>query len=209
MTNSPDISIIIPCYNSAPYLRNCLDSVLTQTINLHHLQLIIINDASTDSTADILSEYESKYPHEILLLNLSENQGQGYARNLALTYASGTYILYVDADDLIAPYSIELLLNHATLLQCDILEFCFTRNYNDLTNLSTAFTINPSTQFQHLHSLNFFVAVVSNMALYVTNYTCELFYKIMISEMPNILYMKTLCFPNFLACISIVMPIYQ
>lgn len=144
MTNSPDISIIIPCYNSAPYLRNCLDSVLTQTINLHHLQLIIINDASTDSTADILSEYESRYPHEILLLNLSENQGQGYARNLALTYASGTYILYVDADDLIAPYSIELLLNHATLLQCDILEFCFTRNYNDLTNLSTAFTINPS-----------------------------------------------------------------
>lgn len=144
MTNTPDISIIIPCYNSAPYLRSCLNSILTQTVNLHRLQLILVNDASTDSTSDILSEYESSYPHEILVLTLSKNQGQGYARNLALTYASGTYILYVDADDLIAPYSIELLLKHANILQCDILEFDFTRNYNALTNIQTALTVPPS-----------------------------------------------------------------
>ena len=108
MSTIPEISVIIPCYNSAPYIRNCLDSILNQTIGLWRMQLILVNDASTDETLDILSEYESRFPEQILLLSLSENQGQGYARNLALSYAAGTYVLYVDADDMIAPYAIEL-----------------------------------------------------------------------------------------------------
>ena len=139
MATIPDISIIIPCYNSAPFLRNCLDSILEQTIGLHRLQLILIDDASTDTTPDILSEYESRYPDQILLLSLYENQGQGYARNLALSYATGTYILYVDADDMIAPYAIELLEKSASFSHCDVLEFNFTRSHCSWTDSATAF----------------------------------------------------------------------
>lgn len=169
MSTIPEISVIIPCYNSAPYIRNCLDSILNQTIGLWRMQLILVNDASTDETLDILSEYESRFPEQILLLSLSENQGQGYARNLALSYAAGTYVLYVDADDMIAPYAIELLEKNASFHHCDVLEFDFTRNCCAWTDSDAAFAtdsfvrdVTSSTSRQLFCSCGFKYGIICN-----------------------------------------------
>lgn len=145
MNNHPDITIIVPCYNAAPYLAECIDSLKSQTIGMERLQFIFVDDASTDSTLDILKCLESALPEQVLLLALPENQGQGYARNLALSYAVGAYVLYVDADDTIADYAAELLFPQAQALQCDVLEFDFFRQQQPWLSTAAAFETAPST----------------------------------------------------------------
>lgn len=145
MNNQPDITIIVPCYNAATFLPACIGSLKSQTIGMERLQLIFIDDASSDSTLDILKCLESALPEQVLLLALPENQGQGYARNLALSYALGTYVLYVDADDTIADYAAELLFQHAQALQCDVLEFDFFRQKRPWPSAAAAFEAAPST----------------------------------------------------------------
>lgn len=145
MKNPSDITIIIPCHNAAPYLPACIDSLKAQTLGMDRLQIIFIDDASTDSTPDILSNFETRFPDQTLLLSLDQNQGQGYARNLALTYAIGTYVLYVDADDAIADYTAELLLKHAHSSQSDILEFDFFRQEQPWFPKSEAFLASLSS----------------------------------------------------------------
>lgn len=135
----PDISIIIPCYNAAEYLPACIDSLKNQTIGLANLEFIFVDDASSDNTFTILSNFEADFPNQTILLPLLQNQGQGFARNLALSYANGKYILYVDADDTLAPYALELLLGHAHKLNCDMLEFDFIRTEQSWLNKSDAF----------------------------------------------------------------------
>lgn len=99
-TASPKISVIIPVYNVEPYLRQCLDSVVNQT--LKELQIICINDGSTDSSLEILREYEKNDPRVIVIDQ--ENKGGAAARNAGLDISEGEYISFVDADD----YYIEL-----------------------------------------------------------------------------------------------------
>lgn len=88
------VSIIIPIYNSEKYLKRCLDSVLEQ--NYSNIEIILINDGSTDKSIDIIKSYLS-HP-KIILLN-QENQGQSIARNNGIKIASGKYITFLDSDD--------------------------------------------------------------------------------------------------------------
>ncbi len=89
------ISVIIPVYNVEKYLRRCLDSVINQTFR--DLEIICVNDGSTDGSAEILEEYKSK-DARIILLN-QENLGLSAARNTGLKIAKGEYIGFVDSDD--------------------------------------------------------------------------------------------------------------
>lgn len=101
-----DISVIIPVYNVAKYLRDCLDSVVTQ--KSVEIEIICIDDASTDTSLSILLEYASKYKNIIVLQNES-NAGLSYARNRGLEVASGKYIYFLDSDDMIKPESLSEL----------------------------------------------------------------------------------------------------
>jgi len=103
------ISIIIPCYNCENTIDYCLNAVITQTIGIQNLEIILINDASTDSTLSKLYEYEKKYPDTILVINCTENGRQGTARNIGLSYATGEYVAYVDDDDVMEQNMYELL----------------------------------------------------------------------------------------------------
>lgn len=96
----PTISFIIPVYNTEKYLPICLDSVLNQTEQ--SMEVICINDASKDSSKDILKYYEAVYKNKLKVITLEENKGLSYARNIGLKYAQGKYISYVDSDDIIA-----------------------------------------------------------------------------------------------------------
>lgn len=98
------VSVIIPCFNATKYLPKCFMSLVQQTIGIDQIELIFVDDASTDEDAtwNMLQEFERAYPESIMILKLEENMRQGGARNVALQYATGEYIAFVDADDFVA-----------------------------------------------------------------------------------------------------------
>lgn len=94
-----DISVIIPCYNVAAYIDRCLTTITSQTIGINSLEIICIDDASTDDTWQCLQVWEQRYPDQIILIHCDENGKQGTARNIGLQYASAEWIAFVDSDD--------------------------------------------------------------------------------------------------------------
>lgn len=88
-------SIIIPCYNTAPYLKKCLESIIRQTYQ--NWEIIAVNDGSTDNTLDILKDYSEK-DNRIKVIN-QENKGVSAARNKAIEAAKGEYLIFIDSDD--------------------------------------------------------------------------------------------------------------
>ena len=103
--NTPLISIVIPVYNVKKYLRQCVDSVLNQTYN--NLQIILIDDGSTDESPKICDIYAERYSRFKVIHQ--ENHGAVYARNIGIDNAEGKYITFVDADDWIEFNMIEQL----------------------------------------------------------------------------------------------------
>lgn len=91
------ITVIVPCYNVEKYVRKCLDSILNQTYK--NLEIIVIDDCSTDNTRDILDEYASK--PNIKYLKNEKNRGLAYTRNFGTKMASGAFIGFIDSDDFI------------------------------------------------------------------------------------------------------------
>lgn len=92
------VSIIIPVYNSGKYLRKCLDSVCCQT--LQDIEIICVNDCSSDNSLDILQEY-AQFDNRIKIINFEQNKGVSAARNAGLEIAKGEYLGFVDSDDYI------------------------------------------------------------------------------------------------------------
>lgn len=110
------ISVIIPVYNVETYLRKCLDSVVNQT--LKEIEIIIINDGSTDNSLQIIEEYAAK-DDRIKVINQA-NQGQSAARNRGIEIAQGEYIGFVDSDDWIDLDFYEKLYERAKAYDADI-----------------------------------------------------------------------------------------
>lgn len=98
MTN-PIISIIVPVYNAQNYIEKCINSILNQ--DMENYEVIVINDNSTDSTAEILKKYAKD--KKIVLINNEENLGAGESRNKGILFARGKYIGFVDNDDWVEP----------------------------------------------------------------------------------------------------------
>lgn len=111
------VSIIMPVYNVARYLRQCLDSVVTQT--LQDIEIIAVNDGSTDDCLNILEEYQNQYP-QLMKVYSTENRGVSHARNYGMEKAVGEYIQFVDSDDFIENDMCEKLYNKAIKDQNDL-----------------------------------------------------------------------------------------
>lgn len=90
------VSVIVPVYNVENYLERCLESLVNQT--LEDIEIIVVNDGSTDNSQNIIDRYKKAYPKKIVSLR-KKNGGLGDARNYGLKYASGEYIGFVDSDD--------------------------------------------------------------------------------------------------------------
>lgn len=104
------LSIVTPAYNVEQYIENCLDSIFCQQIETDQLEVIVINDGSTDGTESIIKKYAAL--HTNLIYIYQENQGQSVARNNGLKKATGDLIWYVDSDDAITENSIKTIFSY-------------------------------------------------------------------------------------------------
>ena len=95
----PTLSVIVPVYNQVPYLRRCLDSLLAQ--NYQDLEIICVNDGSTDDSQSILEEYAARDPR--IRIVVKENGGLSSARNAGMKVMRGKYVSYIDSDDYVHP----------------------------------------------------------------------------------------------------------
>lgn len=111
------VSIIIPVYNSEKYLKNCINSVLNQTIK--NVEIIMINDNSTDGSIDIIKDYVNLHDN-IKLIDKSINNGVSSARNDAIRIANGKYLLFIDSDDWLEKDMVENLYKKAIETDSDI-----------------------------------------------------------------------------------------
>lgn len=121
----PLVSIIVPIYNVEKYLRQCLESLISQT--LQNIEIICVNDASPDGSLTILREYEAK-DERIIVIDLKKNVCLGGARNRGIYKARAEYITFVDSDDWVTKDMCEKLYesamsNDADIVSCDYYEY--------------------------------------------------------------------------------------
>lgn len=110
------VSVIVPVYNGKKYINKCINSILRQTFK--DIEIILVDDGSTDNTLNILKEYEKRFQNVKVISSI--NLGAGGARNIGLDASHGEYILFVDADDFLREDMIEVLYKNAVSNDADI-----------------------------------------------------------------------------------------
>lgn len=126
-TKKPKVSILVPCYNVEKYLGECLNSIIAQTLD--DIEIICINDGSTDSTLDIIKDY-AKRDKRIVIID-KENEGYGKSMNRGLDAATGEYVGIVESDDWVEPDAFETLYNAAKKNKADMVKADFVFFDND------------------------------------------------------------------------------
>ncbi|MGF0071745.1 glycosyltransferase family 2 protein [Streptococcus orisratti] len=121
------ITVCVPVYNSSIYLKDCLESIRNQTFT--DLEIICVDDGSTDNSLEILKEYE-RMDSRIQLIVQERNMGVGVARNIAIDRASGKFMSFIDSDDFIEPEMFEELYNKAIEKDAEI-AICDVNLYTD------------------------------------------------------------------------------
>ena len=121
------VSVIVPVYNTKDYLKQCLDSLVAQT--LEDLEILVVDDGSTDGSTEIIRGYAECYPERIRAF-FQKNGGQSSARNYALRYAKGQYIGFVDSDDWVELNMYETMLAKAEEEDLDIVICGLDENFS-------------------------------------------------------------------------------
>ena len=127
MKPTPKVSIIVPVYNVAPYLHQCMDSLIDQTYR--NIEIICVDDGSTDASGEILDQY-AKTDDRVLAIHTT-NAGVASARNTALSYAAGEYITFVDGDDWIDIAACERAVLHAEAQHADLVLWPYIREFSN------------------------------------------------------------------------------
>ena len=133
------ISVIVPVYNAEKYLQKCLDSILEQTYQ--NLEIIIINDGSTDNSGQICQEYE-KQDDRIIYIE-KQNSGVSDTRNAGMDRMTGTYVTFVDSDDWLEPNYVKFLYEKVIEYQADIV----VGNYTSFNESNSVFYFHISTDY--------------------------------------------------------------
>ena len=132
------VTVVIPVFNSGAFLSRCLDSVLQQS--LREIEVICVNDCSSDQSTEILAEYQAK-DGRVCVVHNAENMGAGRCRNVGLNRAHGEYLLFLDSDDWLFPDGLEKVWATAHRRRADILR-CRALDYDNQTGKSSRSTHN-------------------------------------------------------------------
>ena len=125
------VSIIIPVYNTSEYLHQCLDSAVNQT--LKEIEIIVIDDASTDNSLEIIRQYE-RQNDRIRVIAFEENRGNGFGRNEAIRQATGIYLMFLDSDDWLETNAAEMMYGKAVAHHHDIVMCGYTWHLANIQN---------------------------------------------------------------------------
>lgn len=160
----------MPIFNVEKYIERSLKSVLNQTMDLTDIEVIMVDDCSTDGTKDIVKKYETKYPNFKAIYLKKNSGGASIPRNAGLKIASGKYIMFLDPDDEFAKDMCEILYNkikksHVNIVKCnhklispdDVkIEYQFDKNIQEVViNCKTEFPPNTSSVCNAIHDRNF------------------------------------------------------
>lgn len=100
------IAVVMPAYNTEKYISKALDSLINQSLDFKkNIQVIIVNDASSDNTRQIAEKYQRSYPKNITLINNESNQGPGYSRNVGLRQVNAEFVNFLDSDDYVSKHA--------------------------------------------------------------------------------------------------------
>ncbi|MFE6195363.1 glycosyltransferase family 2 protein [Streptomyces sp. NPDC057838] len=116
----PDVSVIIGAYEAMPYLIECLSSVEAQTIGPERIEVIAVDDGSTDGTGEYLEEFAERTPLHVLVIRQENSGGPSGPRNVGLGKASGRYVFFLDADDRLGPEALERMVAMADRAGTDV-----------------------------------------------------------------------------------------
>lgn len=139
------VSVIIPCYNSGQFITVCLDSIPKRD----DIEIICINDGSTDNTLNKLKEYKKLCYPNLIIINYSTNKGVSYARNKGLNKAIGDYILCIDSDDTIVSSVFNEIVDEELNNFIDIVF------YNMIDNNGEVYEVNPHTAMNRVGCFKF------------------------------------------------------
>lgn len=128
------VSVIVPVYNAKSYIDRCMECLTGQT--LKEIEVVAVDDKSTDESGALLDEWAKKYPDRIRVIHSDVNRGPGGARNLGIAAASGRYIGFMDCDDVIDVTMYEKLFSKAEADQCDIVDCGYYEELSDTKVLS-------------------------------------------------------------------------
>ena len=148
--NEVKVSIVVPCYNVSKYIKECINSIIGQT--LQEIEIICVNDGSTDDTLDILKEYEKK-DKRIKIIN-KKNSGYGHSMNVGFDNAQGKYIGIIESDDFALPTMFETLYNVAENKQYDIVKSDFYTFTGDISNRNYFYNNTCTSNNYYNKSLN-------------------------------------------------------
>ena len=132
INKKPLVSVIVPIYNSGNYLRRCMDSLIYQT--LEDIEIIAVNNGSTDDSLEILKEYQNNFSEKVLIHNMPHSERAGRGRNLGIANARSDYIYFCDSDDMVHYYALEYLYKKAISENSDIV---FAPYYRILNSTKT------------------------------------------------------------------------
>ena len=173
---SPLLSVIIPVYNVERYLAQCLDSVISQS--LENIEIICINDGSTDSSEDILREY-AKRDSRIRIIS-QDNKGISETRNVGIREAAGKYVFFMDSDDIINHNAFELCVNDMEKRELEYLCFNVIGFGEEIDKIKRAGDLNRTYYKRYLNEekiysgIELFHELAGRKALVVTTWSCIL-----------------------------------
>ena len=134
------LSIVIPIYNGEKYIKRCIESLINQQ-NFNDIEIILVNDGSTDSTETIITDYSKHYPENIYVFSVP-NRGVSAARNIGLDKARGNYVTFVDADDWVEPNCYTNILKN-TMNEVDIICTGFCVDFGNSTKINYSICSQP------------------------------------------------------------------
>lgn len=175
---NPLISIIVPVYNLESHLTNCLRSLASITYT--NLEIIFVNDGSTDGSKEILEDYQQKSCHSVEVINQS-NKGVSKARNIGINNSKGKYIMFIDGDDYVESHIIESCVEKTIQSEPELIIFGYY-----IENLKTSETIKKYIQLEQ--------EILCNVDL--SNSFYDIFSQVSINAPWNKMYLKEFLIEN-------------
>lgn len=179
----PSLSIIVPVYNAESTLERCLSFLINQSYK--DLEVICVDDCSTDLSHDILVEYQTRYPSIILYAKTEKRLGPGGARNLGISSSHGQYIGFVDSDDWTDSSLFTVVMQHINQTKADIAVFGVKDEFDAAENSKTRYRYCNFNTIEHSFALRLLTKINNNDS-FISPMVCQKVYKRSFLEQNNI-----------------------